>query len=168
MRSPLQFGAGEIAVAVDDRFEFAAIDGDQMFSEQSQLLTQHNELATDASDGLAVVFSEVGNGLEVRHQTPGQLHQFDIALGFSLHTSARLNAVEITVDVHLQQDRGVVSRRLEWHLQTQIDQLQFVDEDVDYAHRIGIADVVVEALGKLGALTSMFTLDKALHGRSLR
>ena len=51
---------------------------------------------------------------------------------------------------------------------TQIDQVEFVDEDVDYPHRIGIADVVVEALGKSGALTSMFTLDKALHGRSLR
>ncbi|MCP1446010.1 hypothetical protein J3D54_005142 [Pseudomonas sp. GGS8] len=31
---------------------------------------------------------------------------------------------------------------------TQIDQVQFVDEDVGYAHRIGIADVVVEALWK--------------------
>jgi len=53
-------------------------------------------------------------------------------------------------------------------LKTQIDQVEFVDEDVDYADRIGIADVVVEALGKLGTLASMFTLDKALHGQSLR
>ncbi|MGF6317871.1 hypothetical protein ABIA60_004149 [Pseudomonas frederiksbergensis] len=30
----------------------------------------------------------------------------------------------------------------------QIDQVKFVDKDVDYAHRVGIADVVVEALGK--------------------
>ncbi len=64
--SPLQFGAGEIAVTIVDCLEFAAVDGDQIFSEQSQLLTQHNELATDASDGLAVVFSEVGDGLENR------------------------------------------------------------------------------------------------------
>ena len=64
-----------------------------MFSEQSQLLTQYDELATDASDGLAVVFSEVGDGLEVRHQTPGQPHQFDVALSFSLQTSTRLDAV---------------------------------------------------------------------------
>ncbi|MNS97292.1 hypothetical protein D3C72_1316180 [compost metagenome] len=108
--SPLQFGAGEIAVAIVDCFEFTAINGDQMFSKQSQLLTQHNELATDASDGLAVVFSEVGDGLEIRHQTPGQPHQFDVALSFSLQPSARLNAVEIAVDVDLQQDRWVVSR----------------------------------------------------------
>ena len=31
---------------------------------------------------------------------------------------------------------------------TQIDQVKFVDEDVDYTHRIGIADVVVEARRK--------------------
>jgi hypothetical protein len=49
-------------------FEF--FGGDQIFFEQSQLLTQHNELATDASDGLAVVFSEVGDGFEIRHQPP--------------------------------------------------------------------------------------------------
>ncbi|MNR01990.1 hypothetical protein D3C85_1178260 [compost metagenome] len=150
--SPLQFGAGEIAVAIVDCFEFTAINGDQMFSKQSQLLTQHNELATDASDGLAVVFSEVGDGLEIRHQTPGQPHQFDVALSFSLQPSARLNAVEIAVDVDLQQDRGVVSRpaSIGWNgtFKTQIDQVEFVDKDVDYAHRIGIADVVVEALGK--------------------
>ncbi|GLH43049.1 hypothetical protein RS3R6_36290 [Pseudomonas atacamensis] len=52
--------------------------------------------------------------------------------------------------------------------ETQFDQVEFVDKDVDYAHRIGIRDVIVEARGKEGFLASMFTLDKALHGRSLR
>lgn len=35
----LQFGAGEVAVAIVDCLEFAAVDGDQIFSEQPQLLT---------------------------------------------------------------------------------------------------------------------------------
>jgi hypothetical protein len=73
-------------------------------------------------------------------------------LSFSLQPSARLNAVEIAVDVDLQQDCGVVSRTtsIGWYctVKTQIDQVELVDKDVDYAHRIGIADVVVEALGK--------------------
>lgn len=73
-------------------------------------------------------------------------------LGFSLQTSARLDAVEIAVDVDLQQDRGVVSRPAcvsrNSPVKTQINQIKFVDKDVDYADRIGIADVVVEALGK--------------------
>lgn len=64
---PLQFGAGEATAAVVDGFEFAAIDGDEIFTEQSQLLTQHYELATDAADGLAVNFSKVGDGLKIRH-----------------------------------------------------------------------------------------------------
>jgi hypothetical protein len=51
---------------------------------------------------------------------------------------------------------------------TQLKQVEFVDKDVDYAHRIGIANLVAEAFGKQGALASMFTLDKALHERSLR
>ncbi len=90
--------------------------------------------------------------IEIRHQTSGQPHQFDVALGFSLQASARLDAVEIAVNVDFQQDREVVSRpaSVGWNgtFKTQIDQVEFVDKDVDYAHRIGIADVVVEALGK--------------------
>lgn len=73
--------------------KLTAIDGDPILSKQSQLLTQHNELATDASDGLAGVFSEVGDSLEVRHQTPSQPHQFDVTLGFLLQAPARLNSV---------------------------------------------------------------------------
>jgi hypothetical protein len=33
-------------------------------------------------------------------------------------------------------------------VKTQLDQVEFVDKDVDYMHRISIADVVVEVLGK--------------------
>lgn len=72
-------------------------------------------------------------------------------MGFSLQTSARLDAVEITLDVDLQQDRGMVSRPAsigrDGTFKTQIDQIEFIDKDVDYAHRVGIADVVVETLG---------------------
>jgi hypothetical protein len=93
-------------------------------------------------------------------------------LGFSFQPSARLNAVEIAVDIDLQQDRRVISRTAcvsgNSAVKTQGDQVEFVDENVDYTHWIGVADVIVEALGKQGALTPMFTLNKALHGRSLR
>lgn len=63
-----------------------------------------------------------------------------------------LDAVEITVDVDLQQDRGMVSRPAsigrDDTFKTQIDQVEFIDKDVDYAHRVGIGDLVVETLGK--------------------
>ncbi|KPW40003.1 hypothetical protein ALO66_200013 [Pseudomonas coronafaciens pv. atropurpurea] len=51
---------------------------------------------------------------------------------------------------------------------TQLALVEFVDKDVDYTHRVGIADIVVEAFGKQAALTSVFALNKAFHGRSLR
>lgn len=37
------------------------------------------------------------------------------------------------------------------------------DEDIDHAHRISIADVIIEALGKQGDLASVFTLNKPLN-----
>jgi hypothetical protein len=165
--SPLQFGAGEVAVTIVDGLEFTAVDGNQIFSEQSWLLTEHDELTADSSDGLAVVFSEVGDGLEIRRQSPGQPHQFDIALRLSLKAPVRLNAVEIAVDVNLQQTRGMLSwpaRICRYDtVKTQLDQVEFINENVNYTHRIGIADVVVKALGKQGALAAMFALDEALH-----
>lgn len=69
--TPLQFGAGEIAVTVVHCLEFAAVDGNQVFAKQPQLLAEQNELAADAANGLAVIFSEVSDGLEVGHQAPG-------------------------------------------------------------------------------------------------
>ena len=50
--------------------------------------------------------------------------------GFSFKASARLNVVEIAVDIELQQDCGVVSRStsIGWNnaFKTQIDQVEFV------------------------------------------
>jgi hypothetical protein len=73
-------------------------------------------------------------------------------VGFSLQTSTRLNAVEIAVDIDLQQDCGVLSGTAcvsrNSIVETKGKQVEFIDKDVDYAHRIGIADVVVEAFGK--------------------
>src|SRR4029077_12183822 len=38
---------------------------------------------------------KIGDRLEVRHQTPGQPHQLDVALALPLEPAARLDAVEI-------------------------------------------------------------------------
>ncbi|KTC61538.1 hypothetical protein AO287_08120 [Pseudomonas savastanoi] len=51
-------------------------------------------------------------------------------------------------------------------VETQIDQVEFIDEDINYAHRVGIADVFVEAFGEQRALAAMFALDEALHQES--
>ena len=97
--APLQLGTGEIAIPVIDCLELAAVDGDQGLGEQTELLAQHHELTADATDRGAVVLPEVGNGLEVRHQATGQPHQFNVALRFPFQASARLNPIEVAVDV---------------------------------------------------------------------
>ncbi len=64
---PLQLGAGEIPVTIIDGLELAAINRYQGFGEQTELLAQNHKLSTDAADGLAIGFAEIGDGLEVRH-----------------------------------------------------------------------------------------------------
>jgi hypothetical protein len=44
------------------------------------------------------------------------------------------------------------------------DQVEFVDENVDYSHRICVTDVVVKALGKQSALSAMLTLNERFMG----
>ncbi|RMT38016.1 hypothetical protein ALP48_200092 [Pseudomonas syringae pv. solidagae] len=51
---------------------------------------------------------------------------------------------------------------------TQGDQVELIHKDIDNAHRIGVADVIVETLGKQGTLTSVFTLNEAFHGQPLQ
>lgn len=52
-----------------------------------------------------------------------------------------------------------------WRLNSsnEVTPVEFIDENVDYTHWIGIANVVVEAFGKQSALATMFTLDGALR-----
>ena len=114
------------------------------------MLAQHDELTADAADCFAVVFAEVGDGLEIGHQTPGQPHQFDIAVGLFLKAPARLNPIQVAVDIQFQQHGWVVSRPTGGGgidaLKPQLAEIQFVNEGIDDAHRIGLRNVVVEQL----------------------
>src|SRR5207244_12832384 len=53
---------------------------------------------------------KIGDSLEVRHQPPRQPHQLQVALRLPLQPSARLDPVQIPVDVDLQQRRRVIAR----------------------------------------------------------
>ena len=78
--------------------------------EQIELATQHDELAARVAYRSAVVTAEVGDGLEVWRQSLGQPHEFDIALALALQAAAGLDAIEVAVDVDLQQHRWVIGR----------------------------------------------------------
>lgn len=66
----LHLALSEVAVAIIDGFEFAAVDGDDRLGEEIEVATKNYELAAYAANGFAVVFAKVGNGFEVRGQTP--------------------------------------------------------------------------------------------------
>ncbi|MCY1511116.1 hypothetical protein D9M68_455110 [compost metagenome] len=49
-------------------------------------------------------------------------------------------------------------------VKTESAEVEFIDEHIDHPHRIGVCDVVIQALGQQCALASMFSLDETLHG----
>jgi hypothetical protein len=103
-------------------------------------------------DRLTVVLPEVRDRLEVWRQPPHELDQLDVSLCLSLQPTARLDPLQITVDVDLEQGPRTVGRsscRL-WlrTFEAQRLQIQLVDEDIHYPNRVVIRDVVLQALGK--------------------
>ena len=84
---PLNLARCEVALAVVDRLELAAVDGHHR-TEQLQFAAQHDEAAADASDALAVVSAEVSNGLEVRRQAASEPHELQVALSLALQSAA--------------------------------------------------------------------------------
>jgi hypothetical protein len=104
------FGDRVVSVTVVHRFELAAVDGNNGMSEEFEPAAKFDKLSAHRPDRCAVVLTKVGDRLKVRRQPTGQPHQLDIALGFPFEPPARLNAVEIAVEVNLQQRRGMIGR----------------------------------------------------------
>ncbi len=104
-----QLGWREALVARVHRLELAAVDRDQAVGEQVQLAAQQDELAAGGLDGGTVVAAEVGDGLEVRREAPGQPDHLEVALRLTLQAPAGGHAVEIAVDVELQQRGWMVA-----------------------------------------------------------
>lgn len=63
-----------------------------------------------SSESGAIVGAEIGDGLEVGFQRPQQPDDLDVAVAFGFQSAARPYAVEITVDVQLEQIAGRVAR----------------------------------------------------------
>src|SRR5450830_1022695 len=165
--APLQLGAGEVAVAVVDSLEFAAVNGNQRFREQTKPLTEYDKLSADIGDGTAVIFAEVGDGLEVRRQMSGQPHQFNVTLRFSLQATAGLKSIEIAVDVNLEKNRWMIGRASglcrRRPFETHLRQIQFIDEDVDYPNGVTVCHVVAQLIGKQDTLTAIPAFNEASH-----
>ncbi|SDF55920.1 hypothetical protein SAMN05216591_3307 [Pseudomonas extremaustralis] len=50
-------------------------------------------------------------------------------------------------------------------VETQLTKVEFIDENIDHPHRVGVRHIVIQTLGKQRALASMLSLDKTLHWR---
>jgi len=110
---------------------------------------------------------EVGDRLEVRRESPRQPHQLDIALRFALEPPARRHAVQVSVNVELEQHRRVIARpaggRRVGAGEAQRLQVQFLDERVDRSDRVVLGDVVIEAVRQQRHLGSILAFDESLH-----
>jgi hypothetical protein len=107
---PGDLGHRVVLVAIVHRFELAAVDRNNGTGEKFEPTAELHKLTTHRPDRRAIVLAEVGNRLEVGREPPGQPHQLDIALRFPFQPPARLEAVEVAVEVNLQQRRGMIGR----------------------------------------------------------
>jgi hypothetical protein len=141
----------EVAIPMIHRLELAAVHGHHRLGEQRHIAAHHDELRADFANRLAVVLPEVGDRLEVRHQPPGEPDQLDVALRLTLQPTTRLNAVQVSIDVDLQQRRRVVRRPARLGRfgpsKPQLRQIQFVDEGANYPDRVVLRDPFIEASG---------------------
>src|SRR5205814_6556502 len=73
-----------------------------------------------------------------------------LRLRFAFQPPAGLNAVEIAVEVNLQQRRGMIGRparrRRRHSRKPQGGKVQFVDEDLNHPNRVLLADVILQAM----------------------
>jgi hypothetical protein len=104
----LHLRAREILVAVVDRFELAAIDGAACCRQKADLSANGDELRARLADRRPVVLAEIGNRLVIGNRPTGESHDLNVATGLTFKPAARLNPIEITVDVELQKDRRTV------------------------------------------------------------
>ena len=113
-QTPPHLGTRKVPVAGVRSLELAAVNNHQPLTKQVQTAAQDDKLTTYTTNRLAVVLAEVRNRLVVRQQPLGQPHQFHVALGFSLNTTAGLDPVEVGVNIEaeLVSDDSILSLRI--------------------------------------------------------
>jgi hypothetical protein len=94
-------------------------------------------------------------------------HHFNVAPSLTLEPAARLNPIEIAVNVELQQYRRMIRRPAGClgidPAEPKLRQVEFVHKDVDHANGIVLADPVFQAFRKQRALSTIHPLNEAPH-----
>src|SRR5258708_19453535 len=77
--------------------------------EQAHLAAQFDKLHADLLDRRPTILAEVGNRLVIGNQPARPPHHLNVAPSFTLKPPTRLNAIEVAVNVELQQPRAMLS-----------------------------------------------------------
>ena len=99
-----------VANPVVDRLELAAVNRHASLREQAHRPAQHDETGANLADGATAVLAEIGDRLVIWRKAPRQPHYLDITLAFPLKAAARLNAVEVAVNIKFQQTGRMIGR----------------------------------------------------------
>ena len=112
---------------------------------------------------MAVVATEIGDGLEVGLQVPQQPDHLDVAMGLGFEPPTGPDPVKVTVDVELQQITGGIARaarRLRRDTgEPRRCKVKPVNKGVDEPHRVIRTDVVIHCLWQKQQLRAVVTSD---------
>src|SRR5271154_1027232 len=157
--SPLHLRPREVLVTIVHRLELAAVNRHAGFREQAHGATQRNEPGADLADGEPIVLAEVGNRLVIGDETARKPHHLNVTPSLTLKPAARLNSIEIAINIELQQHRGMIRRPascLRFNpAEPKLRQIKFVDKNVNDLNGIVLVDPVFQALRKQRALPAI-------------
>ena len=145
--APLHLRSREVPVAVVHRLELAAVDRDAGLREQANHAAQRDEACANLADCSAIVLAEVCNRLVIGDQPARQPHHLNSLPSLTLKPSARLNPVEIAVDIELQQDRRMIRRPAGClgidPVKPKLGKVEFLNKYVNHPNRIVLDDPVL-------------------------
>ena len=137
------------------------------FAQQAHLAAQGDKARANLLDRGTIVLAEVGDGFVIRNEPPGQPHHFQIAASLTLQPPARLDPVEIAVDVKLEHRRRMIGRpagrcRIDT-VKPEVAEFQRIDEHIDRPNRIALVDPILKAFWQQRRLPAIQSRHKAWH-----
>src|SRR6516225_6451526 len=119
------------------------------------------------ADRRTIVLAEISDRLVIRSQPTREPHHLDVAPGLALKPPARLNPIEIAVDVELQQYRWMVRRppgclRID-PAEPKLPKIEPANKDIDRTNRIIFVNPIFQAFREQRALLAIHPLNEAPH-----
>ena len=157
----------EIALAAVYRLDAGAVDSQEFTSVQAEFAAQRYKAPEHLAKRPAVVAPEIRDGLEVGPEATQKPDHLEVSVGLHLQAPAGTDAVEVPIDVELQEIARIVPRsscrfRL-YAPEAGSLQIKAIDERVDEAHRVVGAAIVFHGFWKKQNLRTVITCDMC-HG----